>query len=170
MSDLKPTNPKDRAATHRVDLTLFPETAVIYGAVAMTEGDSKYGGYNYRAAGINVSTYIAATKRHLGKFYDRGEWADAKTGVPHLANALACIAVLIDGFACGNVKDDRPPKMNTDLYTWAEELTSKLHAMFPSGPQRYTEVEHGCVLDRQSEESRSAEVSRLPTGSRPRGI
>lgn len=137
--DMKPTNPKDRAATHRVDLTLFPEPAVIYGAVAMTEGDCKYGGYNYREAGVNVSTYIAACRRHLGKYYDRGEWADEKTGVPHLANALACIAVLIDGHVQSNIKDDRPPVTRPDLYVWAEQVTKKLREMFKDGPVRCTE-------------------------------
>lgn len=139
----KPTNPKDRAATHRLDLTLFPETARVFGALAMTEGDSKYGGFNYRAAGVNISTYVAALGRHMGKYYDRGEWADEKTGVPHLANALACIAVLIDGHVHNNIKDDRPPKIQGDLYVWAESLSEKLHKMFPEGPERITQINNG---------------------------
>lgn len=138
--DMKPTNPKDRAATHRVDLTLFPETATIYGAVAMTEGDCKYGGYNYRETGVNVSTYIAGLRRHVGKYYDRGEWADHKTHVPHLANALACLAVLIDGHERGNINDDRPPVIKNDLYAWAEDLSKQLHEMYPNGPKRVTEI------------------------------
>ena len=141
----KPSNPKDRAATHRLDLTLFPETARIFGAVAMTEGDSKYGGYNYRAAGVCVSTYVAALGRHIGKYYDRGEWADEKTGVPHLANALACIAVLIDGHVANNLTDDRPPKVQGDLYVWAESLSKKLHEMFPQGPPRETQIHQGAI-------------------------
>lgn len=135
--DTKPTNPKDRAATHRLDLTLFPETARVYGAIAFTEGDAKYGAYNYRVAGVNVSTYVAALNRHIGKYYDCGEWADPKTDVPHLANALACIAVLIDGHVKGNIKDDRPPQVK-NLYNWAEALSKKLHEMYPDGPGRYT--------------------------------
>lgn len=147
-TNTKPTNPKDRAATHRLDLTLFPESARIFGAIAMTEGDSKYGGYNYRVAGVNISTYIAALGRHIGKYYDHGEWADATTGVPHLANALACIAVLIDGHAKNNLVDDRPPKLTADLYTWAEQLTKELHTLFPDGPARCTEIKDGNNDDR----------------------
>jgi hypothetical protein len=138
--DTKPSNPKDRAATHRIDLSLFPETARIFGAVGFVEGDCKYGGYNFRKDGVNVSTYVAALNRHMGKYYDRGEWADAKTGVPHLANALDCIAVLIDGHVRGNIIDDRPPKIAEDLYTWAESMSAKLHTMFPNGPDRVTEL------------------------------
>lgn len=152
----KPSNPKDRAATHRVDLTLFPETARVFGAVAMTEGDCKYGAYNYRSVGVRLSTYVAALNRHIGKYYDKGEWADEKTGVPHLANALACIAVLIDGHVAGNIVDDRPPKIQGDLYVWAESLTKKLHEIFPQGPERFTHTQgevNGSVPDWLTEES-----------------
>ncbi len=143
----KPSNPKDRAATHRVDMSVFPESASIFGALAMTEGAAKYGAYNYRTVGVNVSTYVAAAKRHLGKYYDRGEWADGVTGVPHLANALACIAVLIDGHCQGNLTDDRPPRMAADLYPWAEALSKKLHTLYPAGPPRVTESNKGACLE-----------------------
>lgn len=139
----KPSNPKDRAATHRLDLSLFPDSATIFGALAMTEGDCKYGGYNYRKVGVKVSTYVAAERRHVSKYYNRGEWADAKTGVPHLANALACLAVLIDGHCKGNITDDRPPKLEADLFTWAEDAVKKLHEMFPDGVERFTETKDG---------------------------
>lgn len=85
MSDHKDTNPKDGAATSRLDLTLFPQTALAYGALAFTEGHLKYGGYNWRDAGVNASVYVAAALRHLTKWYN-GEAFDPKTGVPHLAN------------------------------------------------------------------------------------
>lgn len=136
MSDNKPTNPKDRAATSRLDLSLFPDTAVIYGALAMTEGDLKYGGYNFRVGGVLSSVYIAACRRHLAKWWN-GEWADPKTGVPHLASALACIAVLIDAVECGVLNDDRPPE--TDVAMLLAEMETKvkhLQEIFPDGPGR----------------------------------
>lgn len=143
MSDFKPTNPKDRAATNRLDLSLFPDTAVAYGALALTEGDCKYGGYNWRIGGVLASVYYAACRRHLAKWFD-GEWDDPKTGVPHLASAIASIAVIIDAYEHEKLKDDRPPTScePTELYTWAEELVGHLHELFPNGPGRYTEVEH----------------------------
>jgi hypothetical protein len=136
MSDTKPTNPKDAAATTRLDLSLFPTSAVAYGALAMTEGDLKYGGYNYRDAGVCVSIYKAALDRHMAKFYN-GEWADPKTKVPHLANALACVAVLIDGFEQGNVNDDRPPVQGSEIYDRFQGIVAHLQEIFPRKAARY---------------------------------
>lgn len=142
-TDFKPTNPKDRMATNRLDLSLFPDTAVCYGALGMTEGDSKYGGYNYRVGGVLASVYYAAARRHLAKWFN-GEWADKKTGVPHLGSALACVAIIIDAVECGVLRDDRPPKADLDrLLSSAELLVGALHKMFATGPARYTEVDYG---------------------------
>lgn len=141
--DLKPTNPKDRAATSRLDLSLFPDTAIAYGALAMTEGDCKYGGYNYRVGGVLASVYYAACRRHLGKWFN-GEWADPKTQVPHLANAIACLAVLIDAVVAGVLKDDRPPQADlAGLLAHFEREVKHLQTIFPDGPPRYTEIKHG---------------------------
>jgi len=139
-TNFKPTNPKDRAATTRLDLTLFPMTAVAYGALAMTEGDLKYGGYNFRVAGVLASVYVAALLRHVSKWYN-GQWADPDTRVPHLANALACIAVLIDAHEAGVLKDNRPPKVGMDLMLkQMQDIVEHLQKLFPDGPGRYTEV------------------------------
>lgn len=140
MSDTKDTNPKDNAATTRLDLSLFPASARAYGALAMTEGDLKYGGYNYRDAGVQVSVYYAALNRHMDKFFN-GEWADPKTLVPHLANAIACVAVLIDSFEQGNVNDDRPPVQDTaGLLARMEENVAHLQKIFPRQYQRHRAV------------------------------
>jgi hypothetical protein len=137
-SDLKPTNPKDRAATSRLDLSLFPDTALAYGAWAMSEGDLKYGGYNYRPGGVLASVYVAAARRHLSKWYN-GQDADPKTQVHHLASTLACIAVLIDAIECGVLKDNRPPAVDMDgLLAQMEEKIKHLQTLFPNGPERYT--------------------------------
>lgn len=139
-NDLKPTNPKDRAATSRLDLSLFPETAIAYGALAMTEGDCKYGGYNWREAGVLASVYYAAARRHLGKWWD-GQDDDPKTWVPHLANALACIAVIIDAVHACQLKDDRPPRTGfAELLGDLEVTVKHLQQEFPNGPGRYTEI------------------------------
>ena len=163
-SDFKPTNPKDRVATNRLDLSLFPDTAVCYGALGMTEGDSKYGGYNYRVGGVLASVYYAAARRHLAKWFS-GEWADQKTGVPHLASAIACVAILVDAVECGVLRDDRPPITNlTRLLTNSEGLVAKLHAMFPNGPARFTEAQHGkkTIKTKRSKVSKVSEHIALP--------
>ena len=159
--DLKPTNPKDRAATSRLDLSLFPQTAIIYGALGMTEGDAKYGGYNYRVGGVLFSVYIAALLRHVFKCYN-GEWSDAKTKVPHLASAMACLSIIIDAYEVGALRDDRPPKANIPLLLdQCEGLVAHLHQLFPEGPGRYTQkgVSDGLYLPTP----KKAKSKKMPT-------
>lgn len=133
----KATNPKDAVATNRLDLSLVPSSAVAYIALALTEGEAKYGGYNWRVAGVRASVYVAACKRHLAKWFD-GEECDPVSKVPHLANALACLAVLVDSKEAGNLKDDRPPPAETGaLLSWAEGVVKHLRALYPDGPGRY---------------------------------
>jgi hypothetical protein len=138
-------NPKDVLAmtSGRLDITLFPQTAIIYGALAMTEGDAKYGGYNYRLAGVRVSVYVAAILRHLFKFFN-GEWEDPKTKVPHLGSVIACVAVLIDSWEQGNVIDDRPLRSPVArLLDRCQDVVRHLYTIFPGGPGRVTELKHG---------------------------
>ena len=136
----KPTNPKYRSATSRLDLTLFPQTAIAYGALAFTEGDLKYGGYNWRVGGASANVYVAALLRHVSKWYN-GELKDTATGVPHLASAIACISVLIDAIECNKLNDDRPPKADlAGLLTKFEVKVGSLQKLFPNGPTRYYEA------------------------------
>lgn len=135
----KDTNPKDRAATSRLDLSLFPATARAYGALAFTEGDLKYGGYNWRVSGVKASVYYAACNRHLDKWFN-GEDYDPSTGLPHLANALACIAVLIDASECAKLNDDRPPSCDMGgILIRMEADVKELQKLYPNGPERKTE-------------------------------
>lgn len=137
MSDVKPSNPKDSAASNRLDLSLFPATARAYGALAFVEGDQKYGGFNFRSVGAKASVYYAAAGRHLDKWFN-GEDIDRKTGVPHLANAIGCLAVLIDGIEKGNLNDDRPPTVDmTGLLDRFESAVGKLRELFPRRTARY---------------------------------
>ncbi len=138
--DKKDTNSKDRVATARLDLSLLPATARAYGALAMVEGDLKYGGYNFRSDGVRASVYYAAANRHLEKWFN-GELNDQKTGVPHLASALGCIGILIDATECGKMNDDRPPQCDMSaLFDTMEEKVVHLQKLFPDGPARHTET------------------------------
>lgn len=136
--DVKSTNPKDAAATSRIDLSLFPMSAIAYGALGMTEGDLKYGGYNYRLMGVLASVYVAAQMRHVGKWF-QGEECDPRTKVPHLANAIACNAILIDAVEQGNLNDDRPPRQSVKIYDDMEEIVKHLQTIFPRRISRYRE-------------------------------
>ena len=129
MSDTKLTNPKDRAGSAKLDLGLVPDTMTVYAAMAFTEGALKYGAFNWRVAGVRNSIYRAALDRHIKKYWN-GEWADPKTKAPHLANALACIAITLDAHVVGKLTDDRPPIADlTSLIDQAEGLVSHLKAM-----------------------------------------
>jgi hypothetical protein len=148
MKDYKETNPKDEAAAGiRVDLSLVPQTGIIYAALGFTEGHLKYGGYNWRVSGVKASVYAAAFLRHFIKWFN-GEWVDPKTQVPHLASCIACLMIVIDGYEMGNLIDDRPPALAHEvsggigeLLSYAEDITKHLHEKFPpsQGPGRYTE-------------------------------
>ena len=132
----KDTNPKDTAASTRLDLSLFPPAARAYGALAMQEGGLKYGGYNYRVMGVMASVYYAACGRHLDKWWN-GEDADPVTQVPHLASALACLAVVIDAVEQGNLNDDRPPKQSVDIYRRFESTIDHLQHLYDCRMPRY---------------------------------
>lgn len=107
--DGKDTNPKDAIGSNKLPLGLCPDTMEIFAALAFLEGAAKYGRYNWRIAGVRASIYYDAVGRHLDKWWN-GEWADPKTKVPHLASALASIAIILDAHVCDKLNDDRPPR------------------------------------------------------------
>jgi hypothetical protein len=102
----KPSNPKDLIGSNKIPLHLWPETASIYGALALLDGALKYGRSNFRAVGVRASIYFDAAKRHLNKWWE-GEDIDPDSGLPHLAHVLASVAILIDAKAAGKLRDDR---------------------------------------------------------------
>lgn len=103
----KPSNPKDMIGSGKLPMELVPAVTIAYAALGHAEGMLKYGLVNWRAAGVRTSIYLDALDRHIKKFKE-GEWADPKTSVPHLANALACISIIIDAHHAGKLIDDRP--------------------------------------------------------------
>lgn len=138
--DWKDTNPKGVAATDRVPLSLMPGTAVIYGNMAFLEGALKYGRYNWRCSGVLASTYVDALGRHVLKWFG-GEEVDPKTGVPHLANALACISILIDAAEHGALVDDRPPTLGAEarLLAQFQQLVQSLRSELAEyNPHQFT--------------------------------
>lgn len=139
----KDSNPKDRAATAKLDLSLVPDSAMIALALAFTEGDLKYGGFNWRVAGVKASVYVGAVRRHFAKWVD-GEESDPKTGIPHLASAMAGLAVLFDAHTLGMLNDDRPPKGAAPaLLAVAETLVKQLQNEYPTPPPRNVRQQQG---------------------------
>lgn len=104
--DQKPTNPKDMIGSDKIPLHLWPETATILGSLGLLDGACKYGRSNYRAIGVCASIYVDAAKRHLNAWFE-GEDTDPDSGLPHLAHALASMAIIVDAQAAGKLNDDR---------------------------------------------------------------
>lgn len=150
----KDTNPKDVIAANKLPLSLVPDTMVIYATLAFLEGALKYGRYNWRVAGVRSSIYLDALKRHIAD-YENGEERDPKTGVHHLANALACIGIILDAKECGKLNDDRPPRANTgDLIRSLEQKVIELKAMFADHhPHQYTISDSPCPPCGREEET-----------------
>ena len=103
---LKPTNPKDVIGSDKLPLHLWPETATLYGCLGLLDGALKYGRANWRETGVRATIYVDALKRHANAWLE-GEDFDPDSGVPHLAHALACLAILVDAEAAGKLNDDR---------------------------------------------------------------
>lgn len=101
------TNPKDLIGITKPNLFLVPPAAQLYLALAMGDGAVKYGPYNWREKNVKASIYIAACQRHLLAYLD-GEECASDSGRPHLAHALACLAIIVDAKETGNLVDDRP--------------------------------------------------------------
>lgn len=144
MSETKPSNPKEAFGDSKMPLDLLPDTAVVMFNLAFLEGALKYGGYNYRVAGVKISTYVRAMRRHLSKFWN-GQNADPKTLVHELASVGACAAVMLDAIACGKAVDDRPPRVNMEkVLDDAAKTGAHLKQLFKDHhPPQYTEREHG---------------------------
>lgn len=102
----KDTNPKDSIGCNKLPLHLWPTTATALGCLGMLNGALKYGRANFRERGVRASIYIDACKRHLDAWFE-GEELDPDDGVPHLAAALSCIAIVVDAGAVGKLTDDR---------------------------------------------------------------
>lgn len=137
--ELKPSNPKDIIGSDKIPLHLFPETATALGALAFLDGALKYGRANFRAVGVRATIYYDAARRHLNKWFE-GEEFDPDSGLPHLAHALACIAIIVDAEAAGKLNDDRNVKGGyTDLMTRLTPLVKQLKERHKDrSPKHYT--------------------------------
>lgn len=100
------TNPKDLLGIKKCDLSLLPPIAIYHASHAMNDGAFKYGPYNWRGNAVRALVYIAAASRHILR-WACGETYTSDTGVHNLGCAMACLAILLDAEATGNLVDDR---------------------------------------------------------------
>jgi len=100
-------NPKDRIGITKPPLHLVPAASMLHQAEAMRNGADKYGAYNWRTKKVKSTIYVSAAQRHIAQWLD-GEEVAEDSGVHHLGHALACLGILLDAQATGNLVDDRP--------------------------------------------------------------
>ena len=112
------------------------------GAIALLNGALKYGRANWRVIGVRASIYFDACQRHLAAWFE-GEDEDEE-GVPHLASALACIAIIVDAAAAGKLNDDRqvPGGHRAMLDALAPQIARLKELHGEKSPKHYT-IEDG---------------------------
>lgn len=100
-------NPKDLIGSKKVSMTKLPAIATLNFNHAMMNGAVKYGPYNWRQKKVRASIYVDAALRHISQWFER-ELEARDSGVHHLGHAGACLGILLDAEATGNLVDDRP--------------------------------------------------------------
>lgn len=118
-------NPKESIGSTKVPLHLVPPSATHYLAFALADGKVKYEPYNWRDAGITISTYKSACERHWAAFWD-GEDIAPDSKVHHIAHAMACCAIMLDALSINMVIDDRPAagasaKLQSEFVQWVQD-------------------------------------------------
>lgn len=99
-------NPKDRLGSMKTPLGLVPKVCIAACARVMELGAAKYGPYNWRENAVREQVYIDAARRHLD-LAESGEDVDDESGQSHYAHVMACMGILLDARATGNLVDDR---------------------------------------------------------------
>lgn len=120
-------NPKTAMGAAKPDLSVIPPISLLHLALAMMNGDVKYGAFNYREKEVSSRVYVAAAMRHLLSYLDGEDFsADTVYGAfmfeedpvrnpqiaktHHLGHVMACCAIVLDAEACGMLLDNRPGK------------------------------------------------------------
>jgi hypothetical protein len=140
-TSIKETNPKDALGAAKVPLHLVSPFTKAYLSLAQFLGNVKYGAWNFRHGGARASVYLAALQRHIDRWAE-GQELDPVDQTPHLANALACISILIDCKENGNLVDDRQPSGHEnldDLYARIESTMQFIRTKYADkNPRHYT--------------------------------
>lgn len=101
------TNPKDLVGIKKPRISLIPPASLVYQSLAMQDGASKYGPYNFRDKPVSMMIYIDAIYRHTMQLLD-GEWLTEDSKIPHISGILGSAGILADAHETGNLIDDRP--------------------------------------------------------------
>lgn len=136
----KDTNPKDAIGGNKPSYSAVPVPVLYELGLALSEGARKYGGYNWRVAGVRASVYINATRRHLDAWWE-GEDLDPDSGLSHITKAIASLTVMRDAMLQNMLAtDDRPPRA-APFMTSMQNRMSELSERYPDPRPAYTEQE-----------------------------
>lgn len=138
---IKYINPKDLIGVTKVPVHLVSPIAIVQESIANFLGATKYGAWNWRGKNTKASVYYAAALRHMFLWWC-GEDMDSD-GTPHLTNARCCLAIIMEGTVIGNMKDDRPPKVNL------KAVMKEIEAMMPIIAKKYGHMnpKHWTIAD-----------------------
>ena len=139
---VKRGNPKDLAAAQKICLSCVPLPPLMEAAVALTEGERKYGKHNFRTAGVLASVYFDAAVRHLFAWWE-GEDNDPDSGLSHITKVISTMLVFRDAMMSGNWTDDRPPRVEEQ---WLRNLQAKVDTVFEKYPDRKPPHTHLPIL------------------------
>jgi len=118
-------NPKHAFGKSKPSTHCIPPYAIIMQGMVHQIGADKYGEYNWGDAGVVASVYYDAALRHLLSWWS-GEDIDAD-GLPHLAHVCACMNIVMDCAALGNLEDDRPKRKTTNTSETITNYTVEIH-------------------------------------------
>ncbi len=90
---------------YKIALALIPVIALIEEAKAFSEGQAKYGTWNYMQ-GMSATRLLSAAQRHILQFM-AGQDIDPETGINNLGGARACLGMLLQLAHVGRLDDDR---------------------------------------------------------------
>jgi hypothetical protein len=134
------SNPKDLLGSKKPSLTKIPAIALLWESLAMMDGGGKYGPYNWRDNKVVASIYVDACKRHLDAWLE-GQQKAEDSGCHHLGHARACLGILLDAEATGNLIDDRPVKDGTcDAY---QRVLQEVIDAIPAMQERHRKFHEG---------------------------
>ena len=134
-ASVKDGNPKEAVGDAKVPLWLCSPIAKAHWSLAQFAGMCKYQAWNWRVAGVRVSTYLSAMQRHLDA-YMSGEELDPIDGTHHLGNIMACAAIVLDAQAAGKLTDDRPPSVDLrPTYDSVQRQMAALRELYKHIPQ-----------------------------------
>lgn len=103
-------DPKAKAGSVKCPMYLLPPVALEKTAWAHQLGAVKYGPYNWRTTGGELTTYVSAIMRHLMAIH-KGEWIDPESGQPHAAHIAASCNILMDADHHGKLT--HPPQQSS---------------------------------------------------------